>query len=349
MKKVIRKILWKIRQSKRAWEEPVPDIYKKIVLSRNEKAQIKKLWGRDRNMYRFYRTIKALGFFDARFCSNQYYIQKIFPVINPYHEFLGIQDKNFFDLYYADEELSFPEVLVKNIKGILFDKDMHVINEKQAVEKMMSVSEFVIKPSTESNSGSNVRKISNPDAEAVENLLKEYMQNFIVQKIIEQHPLLAELNETSVNSFRITTLFLNGKISVCSSHLKIGKKGADVDNFAKGSFLVGVDEHGNLGDTGYDINLNEMKISKELKLPFYQNVKDMAIAKHIKYFPNIGIIGWDLLVDVNGKSICIEINFFVPSSYEPQICNRRPFFGERTEEVVDYVKKHKIENLRVVI
>ena len=286
--------------------------------------------------------------FDVRYCSSNYYHYRILPVINPNYEFLGIQDKNLFDVYFADEELSFPEVLVKNIKGILFDEDMRMISKEQAIERILSVSEFVIKPSIETNSGKNVKKISKANRETVENLFREYKQNFIVQKMVELRQLLAEFNETSVNTFRITTLFLNGKISVCTRILKIGGEGAFVDNFASGGLAIDLDEYGNLGKIAYNKRLEKIEISKEVNFPFYQDLENLAIAKHIKYFPHIGIAGWDLAVDLDGKPVCIEANLSSPHILGFQLsCG--PLFGERTQEVIDYVKKHKIENLKVVI
>jgi hypothetical protein len=42
------------------------------------------------------------------------------------------------------------------------------------------------------------------------------------------------------------------------------------------------------------------------------------------------------------------MNTAIPEIFSWQFCNG-PIFGERTEEVIDYVKKHKREDFLVVI
>jgi hypothetical protein len=54
------------------------------------------------------------------------------------------------------------------------------------------------------------------------------------------------------------------------------------------------------------------------------------------------LIAWDFAVDSNGTPIVIEINLDSGEIQFHQIYNG-PLFGDRTGEVVEYIKKHPLK------
>ena len=70
--------------------------------------------------------------------------------------------------------------------------------------------------------------------------------DIIVQEVVEQSPSTARFNPSSLNTFRITSLNINGRTSICSRTLKMGAPGNIVDNIggAGGGLMAGVSAEG---------------------------------------------------------------------------------------------------------
>ena len=72
---------------------------------------------------------------------------------------------------------------------------------------------------------------------------------WLVQRYINQHPFMLEINPHTVNTFRVITFIDHNKN--CKIHmaaLRLGRKGSAADNWDKGGISVGVDlERGRLG------------------------------------------------------------------------------------------------------
>jgi hypothetical protein len=315
-------------------------------LTRTEEAAIKDLWGEIDRPY--HRAMKALAPFDARYCSNKYYVRKILSVLNPQHLVHGLQDKNLYDIWFGDKDgLKFPKAIVKNINGVFFDREMNVLTEEVAIASMLSEKAFIVKPSVQTGGGKNVRKISSPNKDLIYKLMKDYGENYIVQKVVEQHPSTAQFNPTSLNTFRVTTLFLNGRASVLCPILRFGAEGKSVDNASSGGFYIGIEANGVTKQLAYNRHLacKEMSI---VHFDFFSKIQETSILAHRKYFPHIGILGWDFAVDATEQIICIEVNAAVPGIFEWQFCDG-PIFGDRTEEVLEYAKANPVWNMPVVL
>ena len=62
------------------------------------------------------------------------------------------EDKCLHDVFFKD--LIRPETIVKNMAGVFYDANMHIITKEQAIEKCMAYQgEFLIKPSIDSGEG----------------------------------------------------------------------------------------------------------------------------------------------------------------------------------------------------
>ncbi len=58
----------------------------------------------------------------------------------------------------------------------------------------------------------------------------------------------------------------------------------------------------------------------------------------------MGFAGWDFCLDENNNPIFIEVNLGYPSILYEQLCSVSPIFGNRTNEVYEYVgsNMHKL-------
>jgi hypothetical protein len=114
--------------------------------------------------------------------------------------------------------------------------------------------------------------------------------------------------------------------------IKIGKKGSNVDNWHS-SYLCGVTPNGQLLDKAYDNHLNSVTqtdngiIFGGIELPGFHDMLSLVEKFHKKYFPNCGVIGWDILIDTNNHPRIIEANLTTPGLIGEQLASG-DFFKE---------------------
>lgn len=175
--------------------------------------------------------------------------------------------------------------------------------------------------------------------------MKNSGKNYIVQGVVEQHPALKAFNPTSLNTMRITSLYLNGKVSIISSIFRFGSPGSVVDNTGAGGFVCGITKEGMLKDICFDIKMNTYcRTANDIPfagqpIPSYEKAVEIIRQSHTR-LPNVHLIGWDIAIDETGEPILIEINISYPGIIYEQLCSG-PLFGERTGEVIEYVKRNR--------
>lgn len=213
---------------------------------------------------------------------------------------------------------------------------------------------LIIKDSKDSSGGKGISKISSSKAN-IDRIKADFDSrngDFVVQECISQSLEMAKFNPSSINTFRITTLYLNGKYSLCNICMRMGREGSTVDNWGSGGIIIGVNTDGSLKDTAYDIRLNKYKSSNGItfkgqvikEIPSI--LKEIEIA-HKNYFSLCKFIGWDICIDENNEPVLIELNSSQPGVIGEQICNG-PIFGDRTEEVIEYCRSKKFEYNRAL-
>lgn len=226
------------------------------------------------------------------------------------------------------------------------------IDKNSAIQLMKSYEKVVVKP-TESDttgSGKNVQILYTQQDEAlITQTLQDYKNDYIVQEFIQQHSYLSNLNESSVNTFRIMTLLYKGKIHTLPSSLLVG----DTRPTSNGGFFrIGIDQSGNLrnfiirGKGEAISSLPNVKGDFDVQIPHFSDVIDMAKSMHM-CIPHIGLVGWDFSLDKVGNPIFIELNPMYPGSEIIELCNT-PLFGDLSDEIFAEVTK-KDQILKTVL
>lgn len=165
-----------------------------------------------------------------------------------------------------------------------------------------------------------------------------------MQEHLKQCEFLSKLNDSSINTCRITSICINGNVSV-SAILKIGKKGAVIDNW-NSSYFIGVDEIGNLATTAYDDKISEVTESDSgvkfegLTYPNFSKLRKTVETFHKKYFPTLGILGWDVFIDDQQNIRVIEVNPDYPGVVGEQFCSGT-FFKKQRDEIVNKILDNK--------
>ena len=150
----------------------------------------------------------------------------------------------------------------------------------------------------------------------------------ILEELVVQHPKMAALCPTSVNTCRIATLFGDKQEGIVYAFLRIGN-GKVMDNVDAGGMAaridlptgklltVGADKQGNTFEkhpmTGTDII--------GFQIPYWEEAKAMCM-EAARIIPEMRFIAWDVAITENGPTF-IEGNSF-PSHAIPQFAAHYP-------------------------
>jgi hypothetical protein len=123
-----------------------------------------------------------------------------------------------------------------------------------------------------------------------------------------------------------------------------------VDNFSSGGMLVGIDGlSGKLASHAIDGSWKKYSNSPS-GIPFegcvinsFDKIK-MKVIEYHRQLPLTKIIAWDFAVTSNSDIVFIENNLETPEIDFLQYFNG-PLFGERTKEVIDYIKSNQAKRL----
>ena len=141
---------------------------------------------------------------------------------------------------------------------------------------------------------------------------------YIIQNIIEQLPEISAIYPNALNTVRITTYYDKEKQQALpfSGLYRTGAKDLEVDNWAIGGVLIGLDVFtGKLGKYGFfkhgygektDRHPDSGFVFENYQLPDYNQALQQAISLHEK-LKGIPIIGWDIALTKDGP-VFIEGN-----------------------------------------
>ena len=293
----------------------------------------------------YFKLFKTLEYYDPKFVPDDIFFPYILRSLNDINHALAYENKGMYQHLFQHGPLQLPRTIVTRIRGAYYNAAMQVVNRAQALELLKQEDEFIIKPTSDSCMGRNVMKVSQHEHD-LEILLQQYGDDFIAQEVIRQSSQTKCFNPTSLNTFRISTLYLNGQASLCSIIFRSGKSGAVVDNGGAGGIMVGVDKQGIMRDYGYDAQYNKCSVShsgqtfKNYVVPNMTGIVESVLTTHQTFLPQIGFAGWDIALAANNEPVLIEVNLSIPGIQFEQLCPAVPIFGSRTEEVIDYVCHH---------
>lgn len=308
---------------------------------KDEMAEIRRIWPmldiKRCDLIYSMRYKKEYGF--DPYYLNDFQYSQILRKTNPRDQVISLAHKAMIDVYF--NELPLPKVFLKCIAGVFFDDQMNVLSQEDAIRRLLDCNHFTIKPTVSTGCGKGVRLIRLDDQaddkkDFIVNLLQSYGRDFVVQETLRQLPEMANLNPTSVNSCRITSIYLNNKFGV-STTLKVGKQGSEVDNWHS-SYLIGVNNDGTLSNFGFDNNLNKVTVTDGgvqfggMHIPHYDEMIQFVKKYHKMYFPNCGFVGWDIFVDEDEHIRIIEINLDFPGVIGEQLSSGT-FFKEFRDDI----------------
>ncbi len=205
-------------------------------------------------------------------------------------------------------------------------------NRTEFLEFVKRHPRFIVKP-TNKSCGYGIKIMDTsvlPPEEQFVHLVKS--GTYLCEELVTPHPIISNLNPTSLNTVRIVTILDNTHVQLFYPFLRVGRYGSVVDNGGAGGILIPIDpETGNLNRIGRDELGHYYKEHPDshisfgnIILPMWQDAVHLAETLALVR-PQNRCVGWDLAATPDGW-VMIEANI------------RGQFIGQ---QIVDCVGKRK--------
>ncbi len=315
-----------------------------IPLSKGQESDIKAFFrknlGREIPTYWHEYLYSRNGFYSEKYIPASVYFSSIVYRLNNYRFGPAYADKGFYDTLFVD--VNRPHTFVKNVNGFFYDNQKS-ISKEEALIRCQNLEGAVIKPTIFGQWGRGVEvfHVENgfiPElAFTVEELLANYKENFIIQSKIEQHPDLAVLNPSSVNTIRVLSYRSSNEVVILYAVIRIGRLGKSVDNETAGGIKADIDlSTGRIKGIAFgsppekDMSQTDSGVLvNNYLIPSFPRILDFVKDLHQR-LPYYRLVGWDISVDNNGNPVMIEWNRAAELS---QVAHG-PAFGDYTEEIL---------------
>lgn len=279
---------------------------------------------------------------DPRYIPNDMWQEKILCHFNDFLQYRCLADKALQGMFVS--ELEQPEIVAKVTHGVKYDAVFYPLADKELCQKCREAEEVIIKIANSSFGGSGISFLSakNLSDEEIMQKLAEISGDYIIQKVIRQHPLMNKINASSINTMRIVTFYYKGQVHMLSAVLRMGSGDARVDNITQGGFACRIHEDGRLDQyavsrkSSWNTKHPGGVVFEEVVIPGFEKIvaQVKAAAMRVPYFK---ILGWDIALGENGQPVFIEFN--VRPEQNQKTCG--PTFGDMTDEVLEEVFRKK--------
>ena len=264
------------------------------------------------------------------------------PLLNPPAHWAEYEDKNRFNIYVGADCL--PQTVARCEGG-------RMTIESELTPAAIGTPLF-LKPSVDRSCGEGILRFDRvgesyrtaEGVELTEAFLRAYGPDFVLQEAIEQHPFMQRLSPTAVATLRLAVYrsVHDGTPHVTGAVLRVGERGAVVDNIVAGGRFIGIDiSDGSLGGCFVERNgargpvWNGVDLSAErLQVPAWNEVLALACRVAGAMGPH-HLLALDIALTPQEKPMLIEYNIGGFSSYLFHFTGQT-VFGPWTDEVVAY-------------
>ena len=236
-----------------------------------------------------------------------------------------MNDKKFW--HFFDNKTEFNQLFSAQVKRSWLN--LLEASEEDFAKFLEGRGDIICKP-IDGSSGQGILKCTPEeygDPKALYQRLREAGIGIVEDKVI-QHPAIAALCPTSVNTIRVATLLGDKKEGIVYAYIRIGN-GKVMDNVDCGGMAAPVDiETGVITGVGankagetYEIHPMTGTKIPGTQIPYWEDVKTMCLnAMHV--VPQVRFVAWDVAITEDGP-VFIEGNSF-PSHAIPQFAAHFP-------------------------
>lgn len=289
---------------------------------------------------------------DVRIIPQLFYRKKFLRVFNDNPMNDMYRDKGLYDILINTEQKAYN--VLKFTRGQYVTDTNKFIDEKEALMILLNdQDEYILKPS-DTNNGKGITKLKinnnkiyiEDEEVSLQDLTDMFGYNYLIQRVIDQHEVMAEPHPNSVNTLRMATIRWKGKIHNVYTFARFGHSGNIKDNAGAGGLVVGVQNDGTFMDYGvvssqivHEHPTTNMKISDFGRVPNMSEVNKFVRDLH-KDLLLQDYVAWDIAINKEGTPIFIENNFY-GSSWVNQIALNQPMFGDLTDEILQYISTNE--------
>ena len=302
---------------------------------------------RDVRWHRFYSA--ASGRREAAYLPEDAFYFHVLPQLNPPERWSPYLDKN---LLQGLGVRPMASVVARVVRGRLVDEARRPLDRRRALERAEQAGHVVVKPARGSGSGRGVRRLP---ASTVATLLDELLAgngDWLLEVALEQHPRLAALNPASINTYRVLTVRVDSVLHVASTVVRVGRRGAVVDNFNAGGLVVGVDASGALAAHAHGGDGVPLERHPDHGYAFADTgvvpaslAHEAALAVH-DAMPDMDLVSCDVAMVPGPRAVLLEVNVSWQGITMHQLCHG-PLLGALQAEVVRPVRVRTVLGLVV--
>lgn len=154
---------------------------------------------------------------------------------------------------------------------------------------------------------------------------------YLLEALIEQHPAMAAINASSVNTIRVITARKDEHVRIIGAGLRTGGGGQFVDNFHHGGTAYPIDlDTGIITGRGIDLYGNPVlrhpvsgMVMPGFCIPHWELLKKQ-VCRAAVLPPNVGYVGWDVAITPDGVEL-IEGNVNYPGTTIIQLDGPGPY------------------------
>ena len=275
------------------------------------------------------------GVFSADYIPDDLYYCFVDPYYNNWSEASYIDNRCYYTKLFPDTKQ--PESIAYRMNNLWFLGNGLLSNYHDVRVLLMQEEEFFIKRAVDSDGGHGVTYINDNNRELIDDIIKDISKDLIIQKPVRQHPILAYINASSVNTIRTLSFLDENGVIIYSSILRMGIHGAKVDNASSGGITCGINDDGTLKATAYSATGEAYTVHPDSNTPFsdmfvpsFSKIKDMVCRLH-PTLAHYRLISWDIAVGEDGEPVLIEANLHYGELDFHQL-NNGPLFGEDTDK-----------------
>ncbi|AOM81910.1 sugar-transfer associated ATP-grasp domain-containing protein [Salisediminibacterium beveridgei] len=299
------------------------------------------------------------GTLDERVVPQGFMFREIIPYLNDKSMMHFYKDKNVYDMLIDAENR--PDSVLKCVNGQYFNADHLTISKGKALQTIFNTKEDLIIKHSLSDDGKGIGKLKfykhahyyNEKKLSLNEIEQVWGDNFIIQKVIKQHPVMAEPHKYSVNTVRIVTLRWNDSVHHLMSYARFGVGKSITDNAASEGMCIGIQPDGTFMNfsIGTDSKLHyvhpttDFEFSKLGKIPDFEEVVESVLKLHDRILHE-NYVSWDIAIGLDGRPIFIEMNFW-GATWKYQLSCQMPALGHFTEEILTAVKKDREKKQQV--
>jgi hypothetical protein len=328
------------------------------------------LWLRDRAVPSHY--FVHLLYQDNVSLDMKYHVGRV----NTYRAFISVFDpvldtvlrnKVLFSLILEGTGVELPRTLGYNIKQHFYTGgSVEIVAETEQLERFLnglvqgSSTGLVFAKPTMGGQGKGCFVFDGSTIPAVcsESAVHILNNDYVYQEAISQHPMMAALHPSSVNTLRIATYQdETGQVHIMSAFVRMGVGGSVVDNVGSGGCFVGIDmSKGTLLERGFvspgpgpgfriiERHPDTGLIFKGLQIPFFFDA--LAVAREAATRIPVTTAGWDVAIGREGP-ILIEGNQIYGTTGAEMACGgywQNPIFRMLISERVPKMNRilHKL-------